>query len=837
MSLALGLLPLRLSGQGTVVFTDDFDTDTAAAWSVFDGSGNGTSDYTAEFNHDYSAEGIPPAPNTSGETTRGLKFTVNNNDEVADIAAVNAYPGNNNRSGDHGIRFDMWLNYNGGAYGGTGSTEFGIFGLNHAANKVNWGDPNYFDSDGAWFAVTGEGGASRDYRAYEGFPFSPSLEFQNADGGFFDRDGDSLYEFEVNPTQADTFPLKVFFPAPDFESAGAPGKNWVQVELRTVSDELTWVMNGYVIARRPNLSGSYSGTPMLGYMDVFSSIANPREENFVIYDNFQVVDYSVGVLPIELAVEASDPQGAEPGDDTAAFRIARLGSTSQALTVYYSVGGTATPGVDYEALPGMVEIPAGADSVTVTVVPRNDLAGESEETVTLALTGRPGEYEVGPLFRAEVTLLDDGDTTGVSIALVDGQTYERMPDDEVVVRVTREGNLDAAMNVNLTYGGSASSSSDYTGALRSVLLPEGAESAEVILIPVDDAQVEGEETIEVSVVEGPDYTIGEPASVTATLRDDDLAPAPVLFSDDFDTDTAGQWQIRFGAANGVEDYLAEFAYDYSLDGIPPAPGAGATSRGLRLRVNKFDAEASAAGVNAYPIGQMFSGNYALRYNLYLSFDPSLAGTTEHNIAGINHSGDVVNRHAAPGGDGLWFAIESDGSASGGGRSYVGYTGNPAGDPTYDALPASEFVEYFTAPVPFLANGAPAGQWVDVEVAQVGSMVTLTINGVKVLERQNTSSFTAGNVMVGHMDTFNSIGAELGNYTLIDNLRVVELEGPTESVIDSIILADGKVVIEWTGAATLQSADAVSGPWTAIADATSPYTVSPEDPAKFYRLSQ
>ncbi|MCP5527881.1 MAG: hypothetical protein H7A47_13905 [Verrucomicrobiales bacterium] len=832
--LALGGAPFLLHGQGAVVFTDDFDTDTATQWSVLNGSGNGTPDYTAAFHHDYSAEGIPPAPNTSGGTTRGLKFTVNNNDDVTDTAAVNAYPGNNNRSGDHGIRFDMWLNYNGGAYGGIGSTEFGIFGLNHAGTRVNWANDTYVDSDGVWFAVTGEGGASRDYRAYEGFPFTPSLEFQNLDGGFFDRDGDGLYEFEVNPNQAATFPLKEFFPAPDYESPGAPGKHWVQVELRTINEEVTWVINGYIIARRPNLSGSYSGTPMLGYMDVFSSIADPREENFVIYDNFRVVDYSAGALPTELAVEAADPQGAEPGDDTASFRISRLGSTAGALTVHYRLGGTATPGADFESLPGTVEIPAGADSVTVTVQPRNDLAGEGDETVTLSLVGRPGEYEVGPLFRAEVTIADDGDTTGVSLALLDGQTYERMPEDEMTIRITREGSTEADLSVNLTYAGTAGNG-DYDGAMRGVTIPAGAETVDLILAPVDDVEVEGEETIEVSLVAGPDYNLGEPATVTAILRDDDQPEAPVLFSDNFDTDTAGQWHLQFGSATGLDDFAAEFAYDYGFDGIPPAPGAGQTTKGLRLRVNKFDAEAATAGINAYPNGQSFSGSFALRYNLYLSYDSSVGGTTEHSIAGINHSGEVVNRHGAPGGDGLWFAIETDGSASGG-RSYAAYTGDPSAAPAFEALPASQFVDYFTAP-PFLASGAPSGQWVDVEIAQVGTKVTLTINGVKVLERTNDSAFTAGDVMVGHMDTYSSIGSEAGNYTLIDNLRVVQLEGRNESVIDSIVLADGKVVIEWTGTATLQSADTVSGPWSDVPGATSPHQAPPDGPAKFYRLNQ
>ncbi|MBI4661549.1 MAG: hypothetical protein HY735_22230 [Verrucomicrobia bacterium] len=44
-------------------------------------------------------------------------------------------------------------------------------------------------------------------------------------------------------------------------------------------------------------------------------------------------------------------------------------------------------------------------------------------------------------------------------------------------------------------------------------------------------------------------------------------------------------------------------------------------------------------------------------------------------------------------------------------------------------------------------------------------------------------------------------------------------------------------LEWTGTGTLQSADAVTGPWTDVANAKSPFTATLSGPAKFYRLKQ
>jgi len=48
-------------------------------------------------------------------------------------------------------------------------------------------------------------------------------------------------------------------------------------------------------------------------------------------------------------------------------------------------------------------------------------------------------------------------------------------------------------------------------------------------------------------------------------------------------------------------------------------------------------------------------------------------------------------------------------------------------------------------------------------------------------------------------------------------------------------ADGKIQIEFTG--TLQSADEITGPWTDVQGATSPYIVTPTGKQKFYRAKQ
>ena len=63
----------------------------------------------------------------------------------------------------------------------------------------------------------------------------------------------------------------------------------------------------------------------------------------------------------------------------------RRGSTENDLTVHYQVDGSATNGVDYQALSREVTIPAGSTRVFLEVQPIDDLIFEFTERVYLRL--------------------------------------------------------------------------------------------------------------------------------------------------------------------------------------------------------------------------------------------------------------------------------------------------------------------------------------------------------------------------------------------------------------------------------------------------------------------
>jgi len=84
-----------------------------------------------------------------------------------------------------------------------------------------------------------------------------------------------------------------------------------------------------------------------------------------------------------VSVKAAKKKGFEKGAKPATVVFTRKGDKSAALDVSYTVGGTATSGTDYVALTGVVTIPAGKKSATVTITPIDDVVQEGNETVTL----------------------------------------------------------------------------------------------------------------------------------------------------------------------------------------------------------------------------------------------------------------------------------------------------------------------------------------------------------------------------------------------------------------------------------------------------------------------
>jgi hypothetical protein len=114
------------------------------------------------------------------------------------------------------------------------------------------------------------------------------------------------------------------------------------------------------------------------------------------------------------------------GPKNATFVVHRFGDTNDDLTVSYSVGGTATNGVDYVPLSGSVTIPAGQRRADITLIPLDDGPPDINSTVVLRLqpdTNSPPNYLLGfPRAAAAIILDRVGPRPGTAM-LADGSFH------------------------------------------------------------------------------------------------------------------------------------------------------------------------------------------------------------------------------------------------------------------------------------------------------------------------------------------------------------------------------------------------------------------------------
>ncbi|MBD2694007.1 beta strand repeat-containing protein, partial [Anabaena catenula] len=106
------------------------------------------------------------------------------------------------------------------------------------------------------------------------------------------------------------------------------------------------------------------------------------------------------------ARETVTGQTANPGQ----FTLTRTGNTTTALTVNYTLSGTATKGTDYSDLSGSVTFAAGSATAIVNVTPINDTVAETNETVILTLATGTG-YNLGTAKSSTVTLISNDEPT------------------------------------------------------------------------------------------------------------------------------------------------------------------------------------------------------------------------------------------------------------------------------------------------------------------------------------------------------------------------------------------------------------------------------------------
>ena len=231
---------------------------------------------------------------------------------------------------------------------------------------------------------------------------------------------------------------------------------------------------------------------------------------------------------IVITLSEADPQAFEAEAKPGVIRFYRTGDPSQPIDVRWSFSGTAINGSDFRELPTTSPFPYG-NQANLTIVPIDDTEVEGTETVTVTLLDGPG-YRVGSPSSATVTIIDNDqpplEPVVITLSEADPQAFE-MRADPGVIRFHRTGDASQPLpEVRWRFSGTAVNGSDFQQLPTASPFPTGSD-ADLTIIPLDDTEFEGNETVTVTLVEGPGYRVGSPSSATVTIFDNDL-PLPIV---------------------------------------------------------------------------------------------------------------------------------------------------------------------------------------------------------------------------------------------------------------------------------------------------------------------
>ncbi|HEX7652594.1 MAG TPA: Calx-beta domain-containing protein, partial [Verrucomicrobiae bacterium] len=231
---------------------------------------------------------------------------------------------------------------------------------------------------------------------------------------------------------------------------------------------------------------------------------------------YTILDANAG----SVSVTAITNTAAEAGPVSGAFRIARTGAATNAQVVNFQVTGTASAPSDYAPLGSSVIIPAGSNYVDLPVIPNHDGSQEPAQTVVLTLTSATNAAITSPNV-ATVTINDIDLNTLPIITLLTNHPYAYESGGDGSFDFYLAAPLTNNLTVNFVLGGTAGNGTDYLLVSNSVVIPAGQTNVSVLITPVDDGLVEGDETVVLSLVEATNYRVAYPGTATVIIQDND----------------------------------------------------------------------------------------------------------------------------------------------------------------------------------------------------------------------------------------------------------------------------------------------------------------------------
>jgi sugar lactone lactonase YvrE len=264
------------------------------------------------------------------------------------------------------------------------------------------------------------------------------------------------------------------------------------------------------------------------------TLSNPTGGAFLTAPNVGTINLSDNDLRpfVSMSPTISITEG-DSGTKNLALNVTLSTPSIQVVTVNYATSnGTAAAGTDYVAASGTVTIPAGSTSATVNIPINGDTTVEPNETFTFGLSNQTNAAFISNAV-ATVTIVNDDATVEFNNAALSVNESAGF----ATVTVTRAGDISRAATVLFSTtdtaglqsctlaNGKASERCDYGTAVGRLEFAVGQTSRTFTIPIVDDALVEGDETLSVNLNGAAGALLGATSTATLTIIDNDSTPA------------------------------------------------------------------------------------------------------------------------------------------------------------------------------------------------------------------------------------------------------------------------------------------------------------------------
>ena len=276
-------------------------------------------------------------------------------------------------------------------------------------------------------------------------------------------------------------------------------------------------------AKGPNIIASPEGNRFSEVGDPFLRTTSPLSGEILKVEKVgSTEDNPINNTTVTLAV--SPAAVTEDGANNLIYTFTRAGVITNALTVNYTIAGSADTSDYSGATPGTdktITFAAGAATATLTIDPTADTTVEADETIALTLAPGTG-YTVATTTPVIGTITND-DTT-VSLAVSPAAVTEDGANN-LIYTFTRTGVTTNTLTVKYTIAGSADTT-DYSGATpgkgKTITFAAGSATATLTIDPTADTSVEADETIALTLAPGTGYTVATTTPVIGTITNDDI---------------------------------------------------------------------------------------------------------------------------------------------------------------------------------------------------------------------------------------------------------------------------------------------------------------------------